>query len=161
MTIVRHPGHQPADLAAAVHDAAESLAALWIRSSYGVAHRVSASQLRALVVMQRRGALNLTQLAEELGAMLSSASRLCDRLVAAGLIERRASAHSRRELLLELTRDGRGLLDDLAEQRRRDIAGVLERMEPTAQDALLEGLTEFAEAVAGAQPQPTPRQTTG
>ena len=49
---------------------------------------LSASQLRALQAVERDEGLNLGALADSLGMLLSSASRLADRLVATGMIER-------------------------------------------------------------------------
>ncbi len=45
-------------------------------------------QLRALLVIDRAGSLNLSGLAGLLGASASAASRLCDRMQAAGLVSR-------------------------------------------------------------------------
>lgn len=149
IVIVSHTGQQPTDLPAAVHDAAESLAVLWTRSANGVAHQVSASQLRALICISRAGTTNLTHLAESLGAMLSSASRLCERLVAAGLVERRPSVENRRELALALTLEGDRLLQRLERERRDDIATILDRMPPSARAALLTGLESFRAAAEG------------
>jgi DNA-binding MarR family transcriptional regulator len=146
MGIAQPNGEQPTDLSTAVHDAAEALAVLWTRTAGGVAHQVSASQLRALISISRAGTTNLTQLAESLGAMLSSASRLCERLVAAGLIERRPAAANRHELALALTPEGERLLERLETQRRVDIAEILDRMTPAAQAQLLTGLEAFSHA---------------
>ncbi|MDQ1724090.1 MAG: hypothetical protein QOG52_1118 [Frankiaceae bacterium] len=144
----RSSGQQSPDLTGSVHDAAESLAVLWTRSASGVANEVSGSQLRALLCISRAGTTNLTQLAESIGAMLSSASRLCERLVAAGLIERRPSAANRRELALAVTPEGDRLLATLEHQRRSDIARVLDRMPAAARSALLTGLESFSHASA-------------
>ncbi|MCU1677322.1 MAG: transcriptional regulator [Frankiales bacterium] len=122
---------------------------LWTRTAGGVAHEVSASQLRALLYISRAGTTNLTQLAESLGAMLSSASRLCERLVAAGLVQRTASAANRRELTLSLSSDGARLLERLEAKRRDDIAGILDRMPAAARSALLSGLEAFSVAAEG------------
>lgn len=45
-------------------------------------------QLRALLVIEGAGSLNLNRLAGLLGASASAASRLCDRMQAAGLVSR-------------------------------------------------------------------------
>src|SRR5437870_1969274 len=103
MTLVRHPQHLPADLAAAVEAAAEALVIVWGRGTEGVYPQVSPSQLRALLVIERHQSITLGKLADELGAIPSSASRLCDRLEAAGLVVRRAGLADRREVSLELT----------------------------------------------------------
>jgi DNA-binding MarR family transcriptional regulator len=76
--------------------------------------------------------------------ILSSASRLCDRLVAAGLIDREPSRADRREIALTLTPHGVGLLANLRAERRRRLAAVLAGMSETSRTALLRGLREFA-----------------
>ena len=64
---------------------------------------VSVVQLRALTVLDREGTANLAQLAEGMGVTVSTTSRLVDRLVAAGLVDRRTATHTRREIALRLT----------------------------------------------------------
>lgn len=72
---------------------------------------VSAVQLRAVTVLAARDGAKLVDLAEELGVTVSTASRLVDRLVAAGLVDRRRSVEVRREIRLSLTPAGREMLD--------------------------------------------------
>ncbi|MGH8888897.1 MAG: hypothetical protein ACRDV3_03955, partial [Acidothermaceae bacterium] len=62
---------------AAIHDAAEALVATWAHSYESAEGRVSTSQLRAIIAIDRAGCLTVSQLADDLGAMVSSASRLC------------------------------------------------------------------------------------
>lgn len=151
MVIAQHPRNLPADAAAAIHDASERLGMLWVTSySGGLGHRVSPSQLRALLAIARHEATNLTDLATDLDAMLSSASRLCDRLVAAGLIERRPGTDDRREVALRLTPDGHRLLGAVEQERRSALADVLASMDLDDQAALLRGLDAFSAAA----PQP-------
>jgi len=67
---------------------------------------VSVPQLRALMILATHGPLHLTALAEHMGVHPSNATRACDRLVAAGLLDRRDNPADRRHLLLELTPAG-------------------------------------------------------
>ena len=99
--------------------------------------------------MGRYGELNLSQLAEALGALPSSASRLCDRLEA-GLLTRDTGRESRRAVSLRLTGDGEALLEQARRSRREQIAQVLEAMPPSARAQLAEGLAAFQQA---AEPQ--------
>src|SRR6202046_5902539 len=69
--------------AAEVEAAAEALVGIWSHVAESLDARVSPTQLRALTAVGRYDELNLSQLAEALGALPSSASRLCDRLEAA------------------------------------------------------------------------------
>src|ERR1700760_771999 len=92
--------------AAEVEATAEALVGIWAHVAESLDVRVSPTQLRALTAVGRYGELNLSQLAAALGALPSSASRLCDRLEAAGLLTRDAGRASRRAVRLRLTPPG-------------------------------------------------------
>ena len=70
---------------------------------------LTAAQADALVVIGQAGPLSLKELGELLIAEAGHPSRLVDRLVEAGLVERRAAGDDRRRVELTLTRRGRGL----------------------------------------------------
>jgi DNA-binding MarR family transcriptional regulator len=148
MPIGRGPANLPADLVIAVAAAARPLVMVWGRADGISQAQVSPPQLRALVAVGQHGSLNLSQLADELGVIPSSASRLCDRLVAAGLLDRRVSEQTRREVVLTLRREGQRLLDTVEHARREALADVLGGMRLGGRKALLSGLEAFAE-VAG------------
>jgi DNA-binding MarR family transcriptional regulator len=148
--------------AAAVDDAAHALLAVWDGARERATTRLSGSQLGALLVVEDAEGVNLRTLAGRLRMILSSASRLCDRLVAAGMIERVPGRSDRREIALFLTPSSRQLLQELRAARRDALGRVLVRMTPAGRTALLRGLAEFAEAVgppagsgAAASPDPT------
>lgn len=141
--------------AAAVDDTAQALLSVWNAAREAATPRLSWPQLSALLVVERAEGINLRGLAGELKMLLSSASRLCDRLVASGMVERVPGRADRREIALYLTPSSRQLLDDLRLTRQAMLASVLERMSPAARAALLRGLTEFAAAA-----DPAPRSAT-
>ncbi|MFI7541481.1 MarR family winged helix-turn-helix transcriptional regulator [Actinoplanes sp. NPDC049599] len=130
--------------AAAVDDAAPALLAAWDIARQRATPLLSGPQLSALLVVEREEGINLRGLATQLRMILSSASRLCDRLVAAGMVERAPGRADRREIALFLTPSSRQLLDDLRTTRRELLTEVLQRMTPAGRAALLRGLTEFA-----------------
>src|SRR4051812_43743542 len=132
--------------AAAVDDAAQALLSVWDAAREQATPRLSSAQLSALLVVERAEGINLRRLAEELKMLLSSASRLCDRLVAAGMVERVPGRVDRREIALYLTPSSRQLLAGLRQTRRTMLAAVLERMSPGGRSALLRGLTEYSAA---------------
>lgn len=134
--------------AAAVDAAAGALLSVWDAARERAAERLSGSQLRALFVVESCEGINLRGLATTLNMLLSSASRLCDRLVAAGMLEREPGRTDRREISLRLTPQGRRFMDELRRDRRERLARVLGRMSPGGRQALLRGLTEF-EMAAG------------
>jgi DNA-binding MarR family transcriptional regulator len=136
--------------AAEVEAAAEALVGIWAHVAESLDVRVSPTQLRALTAVGRYGELNLSQLAEALDALPSSASRLCDRLEAAGLLTRDTGRASRRAVCLRLTPEGEALLDQARTSRQEQIAQVLGAMTPAARKELAEGLAAFQRA---AEPQ--------
>jgi DNA-binding MarR family transcriptional regulator len=129
--------------AAALDAAAESLIAIFEAAREQARTRLSSSQLQALLVVQADEGLNLRALADGMSIILSSASRLCDRLIAAGMLERGVSEVDRREISLTLTPYGREVLADLRSDRLRRLEVVLEKMAPASRGALLRGLREF------------------
>ena len=84
-----------------------SLVALATRSVESASEQVTLQQYRALYVLQGIGPCNAGGLAEQLGLHASSVTRLCDRLVALGLLQRDVRADNRREIQLTLTAAGR------------------------------------------------------
>ena len=130
-------------LVAAIEEAASFLAAIWNRETAELP--TSAAQLHVLLIVERHRDINLSGLAAQLGALVSSASRLCDRLEAAGFLHR-VPGTSRRAVMLRLSPEGRDLLDRLRRQRREDLSRVLARMPPAARTALATGLAQFRAA---------------
>ena len=136
----RHLGPEPDDVLAAVDDALRPVLMLASRANTRANQRVSTSQLQALLVLQERGPMNLTALADELGAIPSSATRLCDRLVAADLITREAGATDRREVFLHLTASGQRVVRQVRDLRRDGLREALEACTPRERRDLLNGL---------------------
>jgi DNA-binding MarR family transcriptional regulator len=120
--------------------AAELLEVVWGRASTAPA---SASQLRVLHILEHNDGINLRSLAESLASTPPSTSRLCDRLHAAGFIERAVSAESKREVRLHLSGRGRTFLAELRARREREVRRVLADMPAAKRIALLEGLEAF------------------
>ncbi|MEV6617951.1 MarR family transcriptional regulator [Streptomyces sp. NPDC051051] len=144
VTAFRHRP-DPDEVARVTATAAELLEVLWGRASTAPA---SASQLRVLFVLEHQEGINLRTLADSLASTPPSTSRLCDRLQAAGLVERVVSPSDRRELRLRLSGRGRAFLADLRERRERELRAVLAGMPAGKRSALLEGLDAFCEAAA-------------
>jgi DNA-binding MarR family transcriptional regulator len=142
--MVATSGEGAAEPAAALDDAAATLVDVWSRAHNAPDVPIPSTQLRALFVLER-GPVNISRLAGELGALVSSASRLCDRLEAAGLLSR-DPGRDRRQVTVRLSSDGQALLDRLRLRRREDLTRVLAEMPAPAQAALLWGLAEFHEA---------------
>ncbi|WP_082983047.1 MarR family winged helix-turn-helix transcriptional regulator [Mycobacterium sp. 1423905.2] len=107
---------------------------------------VTVPQLRVLVMVDTRGPLNLAGVAAGLNVNPSNASRICDRLIKAGLLNRQESADDRRNITLTLSPAGRQLVDKVIEHRRTAIVRVLGDMEPDDREALRTAFDRFANA---------------
>jgi DNA-binding MarR family transcriptional regulator len=116
------------------------------RSLAAVEDRVTVTQFRTLVVLAAHDELKQGALAEHLGVNASTTQRMVDRLEAADLVERRPNPHSRREVLLTLSIDGRRVVDDVTRVRRREIGKIVRRMPPGQRAAAVEALGAFADA---------------
>jgi DNA-binding MarR family transcriptional regulator len=136
------------DAAAAVESTVESLLAVLDNARLEQAPAVPPAQLRVLSIVSRNRHTNMSRLAEALDVVPSSASRLCDRLEATGLLRRVPDPRDRREVRLLLTAAARRLLADLREGRRRALAEVLDRMKPQDTDDLVRALAAFDAAAA-------------
>ncbi|MDT0529942.1 MarR family transcriptional regulator [Micromonospora sp. DSM 115977] len=125
---------------------ADALLTVWEAARERTTSRVSGAQLRAIMLVEQHEGINLRRLATGLDMLLSSASRLCDRLVAAGMLEREPGRFDRREISLHLTPESRRLLAELRDDRRQQLAAILADMTAEGRQALLRGMREFDEA---------------
>ncbi|QHA02430.1 MarR family transcriptional regulator [Streptomyces broussonetiae] len=125
--------------------AGELLEVLWGRASTAPA---SASQMRVLLTLEHQDGINLRTLCDALSSAPPATSRLCDRLVAAGFVERAVGEEDRREVRLHLSNRGRAFLDELRARREQELQAVLSLMPAGKRAALLEGLEAFCDAAA-------------
>lgn len=137
------PGDGPEAIALEISDAVDNLTTLWSLAAQHAPLRLSLHQLRALRALEAAPGVNLTALAQRLDIGMPTASRLCDRLEAAGLLERAVHPLKRREVRLSLTPDGRHVLDDVAARRGQALAAALAAMRPAERTALRRGLKGF------------------
>ncbi|MFF5055773.1 MarR family winged helix-turn-helix transcriptional regulator [Micromonospora sp. NPDC000663] len=156
MAELNGPSDPETSMAAALDAVAASLVSVWESAREETTNRLSGAQLRAVMVVEQSDGINLRRLANRLDMLLSSASRLCDRLVAAGMLEREPGRFDRREISLHLTWDARRLLAELRADRQARLATVLAAMSPEGRDALLRGMREFDETARRQQAQVVP-----
>jgi DNA-binding MarR family transcriptional regulator len=128
----------------AVMASSRALVAVSARSIAG-AKGVTLPQYRMLVVL-RGAATNLSGLAAALDVAPSTAMRMVDRLIAAGLVERTVPPDNRRETHLELTASGRRTVNTVTARRRRDLLAIIERVPVTQRTALADAMAAFAKA---------------
>jgi DNA-binding MarR family transcriptional regulator len=109
---------------------------------------ITIPQFRTLVTLSNRGPMNLATLAGLLDVQPSTTGRMVDRLLSAGLIDRRPHSNSHRELVveLELTAHGRQVVRRVTAHRRDEIARIVETMPPQARRGLMRALTGFTTA---------------
>jgi DNA-binding MarR family transcriptional regulator len=136
----------PGTDAQAVLYASRALVAVAAKSLAQVEEIVTVPQWRLMVVVSREGQLALHELAAALGVHPSTGTRMCDQLVAKGLLSRHDHPADRRFLVLELTPTGRALIDKVNADRQREIERILDRLPGSSRDRLVAALAEFAEA---------------
>ena len=132
--------------------AAEILVAT--RAMVGLAARTLADeeeltllQHRALVVLDENGTTRVAALADALGVSPSTATRLCDRLVAKSLVRRRRSPQDRREVRIELADPGQLLVEKVTKRRLLAIRAILQTLDPGQYPSMLDSFAMFSGAV--------------
>ncbi|MEO6882245.1 MAG: MarR family transcriptional regulator [Mycobacteriaceae bacterium] len=146
------PASEPTDTEVdAVMHAARVLVAVVASSLSAVESVVTVTQLRILMLVATRESMNLSAVAEALRVHASNASRACDRLVRDKLLERRDSTTDRRNLVLELSPQGRELVESVVESRRAAMRAILTNMSVEDRARLAPVLNGFAVA-AGEHP---------
>lgn len=127
--------------------ASRALIAVASRSIAAVDDTVTLPQFRALVVLDHLGgACRVGDLGSELRIQPSTATRLCDRLVRSGLVEREVDPANRREVSIALTDAARRLLAAVTAIRRREIAAIVAKVPQAQRRSIVEGLSAFRDA---------------
>lgn len=124
------------------------LVALSARSILAVEDVADVVQVRILVVVAAAESASLGEVAEAAGLHVSRASRLCDRMVAAGLLHRANDPTDRRLLTLTLTPTGHRVVQSVMSRRRKEVSRALARMSRARRAELVSVLDEFAAAGA-------------
>jgi DNA-binding MarR family transcriptional regulator len=127
----------------AVLAACRVLVAISARSIAAVEDVVDVAQFRALAIIASRGSMSLGELASSAGLKLSTASRMCDRMVVRGLVNRADDPANRRQLELTLTDRGRRVVTGVVRRRRAALEPMLARMLKSHRIKLVEMLSEF------------------
>jgi len=133
------------DLVSMVMAASRLVMGISARALVEVDEALSLAQLRTLVALEGCGPVKLAVLAEVLGVNSSSALRSVMRLEQAGLVDRRASEVSRREVVLTLTARGEELVRQVLAHRRREVEKLVEGVPEGVRAGLVEGLRALLE----------------
>jgi DNA-binding MarR family transcriptional regulator len=130
----------------AVLTASRLLVAVSARSIAAIEESITLAQFRLLVVLSSRGAVNLSVVAEQLGVNPSTATRMIDRLIAAGMVSRDTNPASRREVVVQLTETGGTVVRKVTRLRRKEIAAIVARMPGRHRQGLVDALEAFSDA---------------
>jgi DNA-binding MarR family transcriptional regulator len=130
----------------AILTASRVLVGVSARSLADVEDTVTLTQFRTLVVLDSHGVINLNRLADLLAVNSSTAMRMIDRLLVAELVTRQENPANRREVLLDLTDEGRRLVQQVSDSRRAEIARIVKAMPAGERSELVNALRAFADA---------------
>lgn len=154
----RFRSHQdPDELLHVLTELVEQVEVMWERSRSASPAPLSASQLRAMFVLETAERTNLRDLAAALNSTPPSVSRLCDRLQAVGFLERASSTVSRREVELRLSDRGRQYLTELRDRRKAHLADVIETLPPATRSRVTDGLAQLRDAAVNHNHPPRPQ----
>jgi DNA-binding MarR family transcriptional regulator len=129
----------------AVLRATQAFVGLALRSLAAAGTPITLPQYRMLVTLDGKGDQNVRDLAARLGVDRSTATRMCNRLVNAGLIDRSSDPSDRRAVVISLTEPGRGVVKRVTRARRENVARLLKSVPPPRREQLVDLLGEFAE----------------
>jgi DNA-binding MarR family transcriptional regulator len=132
--------------------ASRALVAIVARSFAEADVPITLQQWRVLVIVSSFGPLSSGGLARWMEVHPSKATRMCDSLAKARLLNRREDPDDRRRTVLSLTSKGEQLVDALHGHRRQAIASILEQLPASSRRRLAVAMKEFADA-AGDSPE--------
>jgi DNA-binding MarR family transcriptional regulator len=107
---------------------------------------LTAAQMDAIVFIRQHGGCSAKALSEGLGISIPSSTRLVDRMVRKGLVDRRESGVDRRLVHLSVTATGEDALRAVRLARVARLREALATLDPTEHEALLGLLERFLRA---------------
>ncbi|UKO99553.1 MarR family winged helix-turn-helix transcriptional regulator [Nostoc sp. UHCC 0870] len=102
---------------------------------------ISIPQLRSLAFLKRRPGASLSEVADHLGVTCATASTTIERLVQRLLVQRTDNPQERRRIVLNLTPEGKHLLEQSQAKTRAHIAEILQDLTPEQISQIEHGLT--------------------
>lgn len=109
----------------------------------------SKNEVFVMLLLYRRGEVNMTQVSDYLDVPLNTVTGIVDRMEKRGLLERRRSAEDKRVVTIQMTGQGMTCIKDILDQVFRYGQSVLNRLTPQELqtgiqliDKVLEGLDE-------------------
>jgi DNA-binding MarR family transcriptional regulator len=130
----------------AVLNASRLIVAVSESSIAAVDEAVTVPQFRLLVVLHTGGPMKPSTAAGMLGVNPSNATRMVDRLIAAGLVDRHVNPTTRREMVLELTKAGSNTVTRATQRWCQDIGRIVDDMPERFRTQMVEALEAFNKA---------------
>lgn len=134
--------------ARALLDASRMLMGITLRAVAAAPVPLTVPQHRVLLTVAD-GPLRVGALADDLGVNQSNASRIVDRLAGQGLVRRARDAEDGRAWLVELTPEGRRVLQAVQDHRLTALLEVIGRL-PDGAGGVVEPLAELVSAASRA-----------
>src|SRR6188768_1036581 len=106
-------------------------------AAQGCLRAISNTHLHVLFLLTTDGPMAMGRLADQLAASMPSVSGIVDRMVSHGLVERLRDDDDRRLVVVRATSAGHAAVEEIDMVRRRQLARVLEMLEPSEQEAAL------------------------
>ncbi len=106
---------------------------------------VTEQQWRVLRVLDEEGPLDPTTIASRAVLLLPSLTRILQKLEEKGLVSRRRDDHDRRRQVIDITVDGRNIIDANMATSRRILTDMRERLGAERHEILIELLAELTE----------------
>jgi len=161
--MVNAAGHSPApteEEIAAFQRATRDLIGVALHSLDAAGDGVSLPQMRVLLALADLGRCPSSKVAQTLGLGASSVTRLADRLIASGHVVRGGDPQHRSVVTLELSENGRQLVDRVLAWRYRELERLLSPIDPVLRAHAAEALGQMhaaaGDAYATELPGPVP-----
>lgn len=107
--------------------------------------KLTIAEANALYVVGSQEPQTMKQIAEALGVAVSTPTRTIDRLVEKGLVDRTVDEKDRRQLLIELTPNGRKVLEEMDEEGMMMTRKMLENLQDEEIESLKRILLKISE----------------
>lgn len=107
---------------------------------------VSIIGFHVLALLEMRGSLPMSHLADELGVALPNATGIIGRLEERGLVGRSHDRSDRRKVLVDLAADGRRLIGEMEGERRERIRRLIGALDADQQSRLAQSIRDLRSA---------------
>lgn len=107
---------------------------------------VTAPQMFVLYFIHQKEKCKLTHIAEKMDVKPSAVTVMIDRLENAGYVNRSSDPADRRSILVELTPQGKQVLDKAVRQRNEILSTYLAKLEPQEQELITQLLEKMVQS---------------